>query len=405
MSNFDLKIIPTSGNVIIIADSEFGEATVQVPREFIYEMIKASRDLRHLYMKHLYMRSLPSDSSSALDIEITKFGKTLFTGIFKSEVLDLLNRTIGGSIDGQLNIRLMLGSPALNTIQWEVMRYREEYIGFRHNLFRHPFVLRPVKVPRDSATKLHALVISVDPIYGPATIEQEHHIFCRLFDGFGDQIKLTALMQQEATIEKVIDVLFQGVDIWHFNGHGMFDENNPLESSLILWPSTEAERFRKLSVRSLRTLATSQSLGFCFLNACNTGRSAEAEADEEFQSTGEYFVNMAHSLIEAGIPMVVATNHEITVGAARRLSNRFYTSIVKYGRRVDQAVREARAELYLEGEDILPSDWSCPILYTRSRYNEIGTERLRWESSDIYSIRNVVKPASVLIREPVDASR
>src|SRR6185295_4975012 len=110
------------------------------------------------------------DPDSAIDKEVTSFGTRLFAGIFKAEVLDLLNRTIGGSTDGQLNIRLMLGSPILNTIQWEVMRYRGEYIGFRHNLFRHPFVVRPVKIPKDSKTTLHVLVVSVDPIYGPSTI-------------------------------------------------------------------------------------------------------------------------------------------------------------------------------------------------------------------------------------------
>jgi CHAT domain-containing protein len=400
MSNFDLKIIPSLAFAAVIADSEFGEASTKISSDRISEMIAESGRLRSLYE-----RSAHSDPDLPLEGDLERFGEQLFEGIFTGEILDLFNRTIGGSKSGNLNIRLMLGRPELNSIQWEIMRFRGEYVGFRHNLFRHPFVLRPVRIPEDPGKTLHVLQVAVDPLYGPVTVAEEAKLFMELMSGFREQIRLTSLFQEQATIDNIIEVLFSGVDIWHFTGHGYFDPTNPLESSLIVWPSKGQEGPGKLSVRALKTLATSQNLGFCFLNACNTGRTEEIQNSQEAGTTGEYFVNMAHSLIEAGIPMVIATNHEITVQAATRLSHRFYTSVIKYGRRVDQAVSEARAELYLRGPGILVSDWSCPILYTRSRYNELGTERLHWQASDIYSLRNVERSVYVQARDPQDTFR
>jgi hypothetical protein len=411
MANFDLKIIQARKSAVVIADSEFGEATACLSHEFLSEMSRGSQALRQLYHRMLRQRLRQEE-------EVSKFGEKLFNGIFQSEVLDLFNRTLGGATDGQLNIRLMLGNPALNTIQWEVMRFRGEYIGFRHNLFRHPFVLRPAIVPREPKKTVQVLYIAVDPVYGVGTVHREQQSFINIMQNFGNQINLMTLLQEDATVDNIIELLFRGVDILHFTGHGLFDNENPLESALVVWPKNPAhEQYDKLSVRSLRTITTSQNVGFCFLNACDTGRAPDPKEDgkeglanaesmqgedrpSQEEGLGEYFVSMAHSLIEAGIPMVVATNHEISVEAATRLSHRFYTSIIKYGKRVDQAVREARAELYLGGPNMLPSDWSCPVLYTRSRYNELGTERLYWEATDIYSIRNIEKPVEIATRLP-----
>lgn len=138
------------------------------------------------------------------------------------------------------------------------------------------------------------------------------------------------------------------------------------------------------------------NIGFSFLNACNTGTGSEIQEEEnKILRSKDLFVSMAHGLIKTGVPMVIATNHEITVNAAKLLSKRFYRSVIKYGKPVDKALREARAELFVEaGNKVLFSDWSCPVLYARSRHMEIGTEQLQWQPSmDIYRIRNVKRPA------------
>jgi hypothetical protein len=396
MARFDVKIIPTQENTaslpdaLVIAESEFGEAALRVPGGFLGDMRKGSGKLRGQYFRAL--RGPSDEARKALEAEVQAFGNALFGGIFKGPILKLFNRTIGGSEGGQLDIRLMPGIPHLNSIHWEVMRCRDEYLGFRHNLIRHPFVVLPAKAPDEKRKKLHILVVAVDPINGEITIDREHRQLTQLLEGFGDQVKLTKLKQEHATVDNIIEVLFEGVDIWHFTGHGMFDPDNPSDSALIVWGDTGTHP-AKLSVRTLNTLAMSQSIGFGFLNSCNTARIQDHPPGAPADLAPEHFVNMAHSLIQAGVPMVVATNHEITVEAATRLSKRFYTSVIKYGKRVDQAIREARAELYMGGEGVLISDWSCPVLYARSRQLALGTEMLHWaDTFDLYGVRNVQRP-------------
>jgi hypothetical protein len=410
-SMFDLKIIPIKDNVAVLAESAFGEAAIQIEQDFLNQMIEESKDLRIFY-RTLIGSSNRSDRRKDSESKLQSFGSKLFNGIFKDKILALFNRTVGGSENSQIDIRLMLGPSNLNSIQWEVMRFRNEYIGFRHNLIRHPFVPRPINIPVKTRKQLHILIVAVDPI-NPRLLpllRKEYEDLVHLIEGFGEQVRVSKCWQEEATVENIKEFLFEGVDIFHFSGHGFLNIENPLDSSLVVWRSEEDNRagdlkyrdhFGQLSIRLLTSLAASQNLGFCFLNACDTANYIEVEtqnktsADEgelpHIHTSGNEFVNMAHNLAESGVPAIIATNHAITYMAGYRLSKRFYTSVIKHGKRIDQALRDVRVELFVdEHEAVSFSDWSCPVLYARSRHLGLGTEQLQWEAvPNIYSIRNV----------------
>jgi CHAT domain len=403
-SRFDLKIVPIKDNVAVLAESAFGEAAIQIKQDFLNQMIDESKELRISYGKLIKYPDLRRDIESKLQL----FGSTLFNGIFKDDVLTLFNRTVGGSENSQIDIRLMLGPSNLNSIQWEVMRFRNEYVGFRHNLIRHPFIPRPINIPVKTRKQLHILIVAVDPInprFLPV-LEQEYNDLVQLIEGFGEQVRVSKCWQNEATMENIKEFLFEGVDIFHFSGHGFLNIENPLDSSLVVWRSEEGnsrnrDHFGQLSIRLLTSLAASQNLGFCFLNACDTANYVKVETQDEsptdgdkiprIHTNGNEFVNMAHNLAESGVPAIVATNHAITYMAGYRLSRRFYTSVIKYGKRIDQALRDVRVELFVDAHEAVSfSDWSCPVLYARSRHLVLGTEQLQWEAvPDIYSIRNV----------------
>ncbi|CAM2070265.1 CHAT domain-containing protein [Sulfidibacter corallicola] len=384
MALFEIKIVPSEKESVILAESNFGEATIQVPNVFLEEMINKSEQLRESHKK---------PDLCNLKEEMINFGIRLFSGIIKGDILTLFNRTIGGSLEGQLDIRLMLGKAKLNAIQWELMHYRKEYIGFRHNFVRHPFVARPANIPQRERKKLRVLAVCVDPLFGESGIHEEHQNLCEILQGYGDSINFTSLYQEEATLDNIKDCLFEGVDIWHFTGHGHFNSKDIIESYLLTWGRSSRDT-GLLSIRTLATLAVSQSIGFCYLNACNTARESISKNKITLNETqGDSLVNMAHGLIEAGAPLVVATNHEITIWAATVFSRRFYKSIIKYGNRVDQAVRQGRAELYIDSERGYAGDWSSPVLYGRSQYMGLGLEALEWrESFDLFRVRNVEKP-------------
>jgi|GEM_PF-5998487 len=407
-SRFDLKIIPIQDHVAVLADSAFGEAAISIKQDFLCQMIEESKYLRMSYKRLINSPHLRRDIEPKLQL----FGTKLFNGIFKNDVLTLFNRTVGGSENSQIDIRLILGHAMLNSIQWEVMRCHHEYIGLRHNLIRHPFVPQPMNIPIKARKQLHILLVAVDPISSRflPILEREHQALVELLEGFGEQVRVSTCWQHEATVERIKEILFEGVDIFHFSGHGFLNIENPLDSSLVVWREQEnsqcgscsnREHFGQLSIRLLNSLAANQNLGFCFLNTCDLTNSVETEIEDEIPSNSNgtpsinmndnEFVNMAHNLTEAGVPVIVATNHATTYRASYRLSRRFYTSVIKYGKPIDQALRDVRVELFADRHEAVSfSDWSCPVLYARSRHLGLGTQQLQWEAvPDIYSIRNV----------------
>ncbi|NEP11043.1 MAG: CHAT domain-containing protein [Symploca sp. SIO2C1] len=412
-SRFDLKIIPIKNKVAILAESAFGEAAIQIEQDFLSQMIKESKYLRMSYKKLIKYPYLRRDIEPKLQL----FGSKLFNGIFKDGILSLFNLTVGGSENSQIDIRLILGCCNLNSIQWEVMRFHNEYIGLRHNLIRHPFVPQPINIPIKTRKQLHILLVAVDPIGSSLLpiLEQEHKALVKLLEGFGQQVRISTCWQNEATVERIKEILFEGVDIFHFSGHGFLNIENPIDSSLVVWRDQENSRFSnrehfgQLSIGLLNSLAASQNLGLCFLNTCDVANSVEAEIQGDILSNANdepsinmndnEFVNMAHNLTEAGVPAIVATNHSTTYMASYRLSRRFYTSVIKYGKRIDQALRDVRVELFVDTHEAVSfSDWSCPVLYARSRHLGLGTEPLEWEAvPDIYSIRNVERLPRVSI--------
>jgi hypothetical protein len=71
---------------------------------------------------------------------------------------------------------------------------------------------------------------------------------------------------------------------------------------------------------------------------------------------------VAQSLVQQGIPAVIAMQFEITDQAALTFSQNFYASLVD-GSPVDAALSEARMSIFASGNDI---EWGTPVLFTRS---------------------------------------
>ncbi|NER46164.1 MAG: hypothetical protein F6J92_05630 [Symploca sp. SIO1A3] len=172
-SRFDLKIIPIKDHGAVIAESAFGEAAIQIKQDFFSQMIEESKYLRVSYKRLIRYPHLKRDIEPKLQL----FGSKLFNGIFQDDILTLFNRTVGGSENSQIDLRLILGSSYLNSIQWEVMRCHNEYLGLRHNIIRQPFVPRPINIPLKTRKQLHILIVAVDPISSRLlpVLEQEHH--------------------------------------------------------------------------------------------------------------------------------------------------------------------------------------------------------------------------------------
>ncbi|UCH58684.1 MAG: CHAT domain-containing protein, partial [Anaerolineales bacterium] len=138
--------------------------------------------------------------------------------------------------------------------------------------------------------------------------------------------------------------------VFHFIGHGGFNEQ--AQDGILLFED-ENQRGHPLSGQYLGTLLHDENtLRLAVLNACEGGRSGVSDP----------FAGVAQSLVQQGLPAVIAMQFEVTDEAAITFAREFYTAIAD-GYPVDAALSEARKAIFSLGNDI---EWGTPVLYMRA---------------------------------------
>ncbi len=114
----------------------------------------------------------------------------------------------------------------------------------------------------------------------------------------------------------------------------------------------EAGRGRPLSGQYLGALLhDEETLRLVVLNACEGARTG----------TSDPFAGAAQSLVQQGLPAVIAMQFEVTDQAAITFSREFYSAVAD-GYPVDGALAEARKGIFATGNDV---EWGTPVLYMR----------------------------------------
>lgn len=140
------------------------------------------------------------------------------------------------------------------------------------------------------------------------------------------------------------------VHVFHFIGHGKFDERD--QDGLLLFED-ENKRGRPLSAQYLGPLLHNhRALRLVVLNSCEGARA----------SPNDPFSGAAQSLVQQGIPAVVAMQFEITDRAASTFAHGFYSALAA-GYPVDAALVQSRTAIFAQGNDI---EWGTPVCFTRA---------------------------------------
>jgi hypothetical protein len=138
--------------------------------------------------------------------------------------------------------------------------------------------------------------------------------------------------------------------VLHFIGHGTFTEQG--QDGLLVFedPSGASQR---VNGRHLGTILHNHpSLRLAVLNACEGART----------SLKDPFSGLAQSLVQQGLPAVIAMQNPITDAAALTFASEFYAALAD-GFSLDAALAEARVAIFTSGNDI---EWGTPILFMRS---------------------------------------
>jgi hypothetical protein len=146
-------------------------------------------------------------------------------------------------------------------------------------------------------------------------------------------------------------------NIFHFIGHGEFDVDSQEGVLVLEGPNQRGHRVGSQYLGML--LHDHNPLRLAILNACEGARTSRVDP----------FAGSAQTLVQQGIPAVIAMQFEIADDVAGTFAHEFYGAVAD-GYPIDAAVTEARKAIFAGGRDV---EWGTPVLYLRAPDGQIFT--------------------------------
>ena len=148
--------------------------------------------------------------------------------------------------------------------------------------------------------------------------------------------------------------------IIHLALHGIIDEKNPLNSTLLFTQSPEGDRLSAMEIYNMQLKS-----GLAVLSACNTGNGK--------LQRGEGIMSLARAFAFAGCPSMMVSLWSIPDASTSEITKRFYENI-KAGMPKDIALQQAKLA-YFKGstpEDTKPNNWAASVIIGDIEPIEIG---------------------------------
>ena len=285
------------------------------------------------------------------------FGGKLYGAVFQDELRDILQRSLSLTSTQHTGLRLRLrlaDTPELAEVPWEFL------YDSRHNRFlalsrRTPLVryLDLPDPPRPLGVEgpLRVLVMISSPHGYPALkVEQEWSL---LTDALAAQqaegrVIIERLPASMSTLRA--QLRRESFHVFHFVGHGFY---RPDWGDGVLVMEDRHGGAHQVTGEELGGLLNEyDQTRLAILNACEGARSGASDV----------FAGMAQSLIQQGLPAVVAMQFEITDDAAVIFAHELYAALAD-GLPLEAAVAEARGAIRDAGN---PTEWGTPVLYSRA---------------------------------------
>lgn len=360
--NFHIRLTANNGNslqkVIIDAPAGHGESDMHLPlhdagfQEMFESLWNVLLNIRSSF------RATPQQEKAAQAV-----GKTLFTSLFRDEMLHLYDdslRKANELPDAGLLLRFEIEEPALAILPWELL-YDERESKFI-TCYRDTPVVRTLPQPlRDLAPlttqPLRMLCMVANPDgHAHLDVKREkqhlHEALQELEDDGSIEIHWIAGQTWRDLQEAMRTNEWH---IFHFTGHGSFDEQAEHGKGSLTFASEHGGPQILTAEKVAQLLSGHSSLRLVILNACEGART---NAQDIFSSTAATLLSQSRSLMA-----VLAMQTKITDRAALLFTRTFYAALAK-GVPVETAVTEARIAIGITMPKTL--EWATPVLYTHS---------------------------------------
>ena len=314
------------------------------------------------------IREEPFTTDEALLREV---GATLFGSLFQGQVRDLFisiyTQEVQAHEDAYLRIRLDVDEAAseIAVLPWELMAWNDVFLStqIKTLVTRQLLSLDYGNVKSLQVSGKPKVLIVIPRGSGLATEAEENTIIKAL-----ERAAIPyELLKGKVPLQKVDDALASGdYNIFHFIGHGDFEEHNDglMHGTLRFssaWEDLEEDEDEEWieDTRLQSLFGNHKQVKVVVLNACRG-----AVVDE--RRSGHGFLGVAPALLRAGVPAVVAMQYAIRDDVALQFAETFYGRLGngRWAGQVDTAVTLGRNACYLN----YPKDrgFATPVLYLRS---------------------------------------
>jgi hypothetical protein len=329
--------------------------------------------------------------------DLITLGKALADRLLpEGQMRDRVGEALRGTgPDGGIRLRLLIREPRLAQIPWEYTYLpwhdHEGSSDFlvldpKVSMVRHEAlpVQYPSVAPRDARRLRLVGVTANSPGYQPLDLQKERRVIERALKDLPlDSAKIDyEPLLVDSSVEEVQAALLQGADIFHFAGHGGFDQG----AGFIVLPDEPGTRADILPADKLALLLRQAGVRVAMLGACESGR-REGESP---------WAGVAPALVGRDVPAVVAMQYKVLDSSAIKFARAFYTAIAA-GLSIDEAVSAGRLAVY--DPDDLAASWGIPALYMRAPDGVVFSHLTDQPSATADSFRTVVRQVIQTVEE------
>ncbi|MGW7452216.1 CHAT domain-containing WD40 repeat protein [Streptomyces sp. NPDC054787] len=349
--DFVLELSETPGGYGIEVSSPCGEDRAVTDID-AYDLL---RRLPSLQAAVLGSAARSRGGVSEIEAPVREVGGMLFDAVFQGSIkaLYLASRQKAREHGQRLRLVLRVRCPELAALPWELLHDTKlgGYLCLNHPIIRYVEILEPVS-PLPVQPPLHVLgMVSLPGSLGALDADAEREGLSTALKPLIDEGMVQLDWVRGQTKQHLFAALFHGCHIFHFIGHGRFDEVRRQGTIVFADEQGREDPLHAEALGSLISIAE-PAPRLVVLNSCETGTS----------NTQDLFSSTAAEL-EYTVPAVVAMQFAVTDKSAVLFSRAFYQALAA-NRPVDEAVRTARIALRADKDDSL--ECFTPVLYQRS---------------------------------------
>jgi hypothetical protein len=350
-ANFDIEIVGTpQAYAVRVLASPAGEASATFVNPFT--PIELARFINAVGPPRVASRRLVPLEGRVT--EVRAYGQQLADALFTGDVGTTFRESLAACVrnGSELRIRLRLAAvPDLDALPWEYL-YDSALERFL-TLSKKTPVVRVLSSadpapPVTVTPPLRVLVMISSPTdLARLDVEREERLLRLTTEDLVAAGLLELVVVTQATLANLQRALLQDVHVFHFIGHGGFDEGTQ-EGVLALEREDDGGAHFVTGARLGTLLHDASSLQLAVLNACEGARTSSRDA----------FSGVAQALVRQGLPAVVAMQSEISDRAALDFSHQFYWFLTQ-GLGIEATLCEVRKAMAVSDE---ASEWGTPVL-------------------------------------------